>query len=497
MSAIGDAGPLPFRAARVPTLKLRAALVAGGLAFGLAAGYLGTSGHVTRVAALAVILLPVAMWRRPYIGPAVLIAAAILIEQSGQIPAIPITQKIPLFQAIGPGHLQGADILLLTLLLIMFIKRQSLRLRWWPRSHVSAAIGGVLLCVVLAIVIGHEHGGSLRISFMEARPYVYLAAAYLMTAALARSDPRAIQATLWAVVGSVAFKAAQGTYVWIRHRHMYPKPEAYIGHEASYFFVIYIVLVLALWMFHQRGRLRVVATSLLPLVLWTLVINDRRVAWEMIGGSVLCFGIIVYQSLPGRRALLGKCVVALLLLSAVYFPVMWNSTGSLAQPARALKSQIKPSSRDASSDLYRVQEDANLELNIRQAGLLGKGFGVKIDYALPITDIAAIDPLIPYIPHNDVLDVMMRMGLLGSISMWLVIGAGMIAGIRQARSRVREVAIVGAVVASSLVAWALMGAEDQGFFMYRLMFISGVLLGLVEATHKLSGAGTRGPASSS
>ncbi len=169
---------------------------------------------------------------------------------------------------------------------------------------------------------------------------------------------------------------------------MDPKPESYISHEASYFFVIFMILVLALWLFDQTGQLRTWATRLLPLVIFANTVNDRRAAWEMLGGALLCFGVIAYKALPIRRRLLGKAIVGLILVSAVYFPVMWNSSSSLGEPARAIKSQVTPSSRDADSDMYRVQENANLQLNIKQDGLLGKGFGVKIDYALPITDIS-------------------------------------------------------------------------------------------------------------
>ena len=59
--------------------------------------------------------------------------------------------------------------------------------------------------------------------------------------------------------------------------------------------------------------------------------------------------------------------------------------------------------RDESSDVYRVEENENLKLNIRQGGVLGKGFGLPIDYALGITDISSIDPLIRFVPHNGVL----------------------------------------------------------------------------------------------
>jgi hypothetical protein len=468
-----------------PTRKRWLGVAAGGLLFGALAGYLGTSGSVARVLVLAVVVLPVVLWKRPYLAPAVLLSAAVLVEQGVAIPHIPITDKIPMFEGVGPGHFQGADILLVVVLFIYLLKGGEWGPRWFPRTHVSLALRCVLACVAMALVVGQAHHGDLRVALMEARPYVYLATTYFVASVFIR-DRRAIRAVLWAFVGTVAFKAVQGIYVWIDHRHMYPKPESYISHEASYFFVIYMLLVLTLWLFDQRGKLRTWATRLLPLVIWANAVNDRRASWEMLGGALLCFGVIAYKALPIRRRLLGKATVALVLVAAVYFPVMWNSNSSLGEPARAVKSQVSPSTRDADSDAYRVQENANLELNIRQDGLLGKGFGVRIDYALPISDISQDDPLIAYIPHNDVLDLLMRMGVLGGLAMWFLIAAGIISGARLALSRDRELAVVGMVLACSLVAYALMGAVDQGFFFYRIAFITGTLLGLAEAARRLA-----------
>jgi hypothetical protein len=485
LSAIAAPTPGGAENPKVPTIKFRVGLVVGGLAFGALAGYLGSTGSVTRVFVLAVVFLPVVLWKRPYLAPAILLSAAILVEQWTAVPHIPITDKIPLWQGIGPGHLQGADILLLIVLGIYLLKGKELGARWFPHTHVSAAVRGVLACVVLAIVVGHFHHGSLRTSLMEARPYVYLAATYFLTCVLVQ-DRRAIRAVLWGFVGTVAFKALQGTYVWIGNRHMIPKPESYISHEASYFFVIFMFLVLALWVFDQRGKLRTWATWLLPVVLWANIVNDRRAAWEMLAGGLLCLGVIVYRALPIRRHLLSKAIVGLILVSAVYFPVMWNSSSSLGQPARAVKSQVKPSARDGASDTYRVQENANLQLNIKQGTPVGKGFGVKIDYALPISDVSSDDPTIVYIPHNGVLDVLMRMGFLGGVAMWFLIGAGIVAGSRLSRSRDREVAVIGTVLACSMVAYALMAATDQGFFFSRIAFITGVLLGLAEAGRRLA-----------
>jgi hypothetical protein len=491
LSAIAAAAPggtaAPGPAAKPKAFKLGIGLAAGGLLFGALAGYLGSSGSVTRVFALSAAFLPVVLWKRPYLAPAVLLGAAVMFEQGIQFPHIPITESVPMFQSVGPGHLEGADLLLIIVLFIYLVKGKEWGPRWFPRTHVSVAIRAVLACVVLAIALGEAHGGSLRMSMMEARPYVYLATTYFLTSVMVR-DRRAIRALLWAFVGAVVFKALQGTYVWVGNRHLIPKPESYISHEASYFFVSYFFLVLALWLFDQRGKLRTWATWLLPLVLWANTVNDRRVAWEMLAGGLLCFGVILYKTVPIRRHVLAKSIVGLVLVSAVYFPVMWNSSSSLGQPARAIKSQVTPSARDGSSDLYRVQENANLEYNIKQNGLLGMGFGRKIDYALPIADISQIDALIAYMPHDDVLDVLMRMGLLGGIAMWCLIGTGIISGSRLARSRDREASMIGALVACALVAWALMAAEDQAFFVYRIAFITGVFLGLAEAARRMARA---------
>jgi hypothetical protein len=463
-----------------PTLRFKVWLVIGSLAVGAAAGYLGST-RFSHVFMLAGVLLPVAVWKRPWIAPSVLLGGAVLVEQGIQVPNPPITPNIPLFHALGPGHLQGADILMLFLVVVYFARG----VRWRPRSHVTLAIGVVLLAMTWGVVWGHMHGGDTRTSLMEARPYVYLSLSYFLASVLL-TNRKALETLLWTFSGAVWFKSLQGIYTWYHHRHDYPRPEAFIGHEASYFFIIYFALVIALWLFHHPGRLRTLTTRWLPVVFFSMLVNDRRAAYLMLGGAVMALGVIAYHGAPKSRRILGRCVIVLVLVSAVYFPVMWNNTGSIGQPARAVRSQIKPTARDASSDIYRVQENADLKLNIKQGGFLGKGFGIKIDYALPIIDISSIDALIAYIPHNDVLDVMMRMGILGGVAMWFLIGAGIIAGCRLARYRQREFAVIGAVLAAALVAYALMGAVDQGFLWFRIAIITGVLLGAGEAARRLA-----------
>jgi hypothetical protein len=299
-------------------------------------------------------------------------------------------------------------------------------------------------------------------------------------------DREGIRAALWAYVLATGIKAAQGLYVFVHVSGLSPRPESVLGHEEAYFFAVFIFLALALWLFDVRaGRLRRTATWLLPVVIAADLANNRRAAWFLLGFGLVAMAVVAYRALPSRRRAIARAAGVVVAISAVYLPAYWNKDGGLAQPARALHSLISPDPRDAASNLYRVQENANLQLNIKEGGLVGKGFGVPIDYALPIVDIKGIDPLIAYIPHDGVLYVLMRMGVLGGIALWALLGTGIVSGCRLARSRDRELAVVGAVVVSALIAYAMEGALDQGFFFYRIAFVTGALLGLAEAARRV------------
>lgn len=498
MSAL--AAPAQSRAG-VRSAAFVGALLAGGLMFGLLAGELAAKGKAVDSVALVLVLLPVALWKRPQLGPIVLLFSAVMFEQvdspaslkAGFVPGVgdvlpgpplPITSHIHLFQGLASIHLEGADLLVLLVALILVLKTRPGD-RASPNSHVSRSIAWLLGAVLLGIFIGVSHHGSLRTSLQESRPYVYLGASYALTTTLIRTRS-AIRAVLWTFVIASALKGVQGVYEFFLVKDWHPRPEAVLGHEDAFTFGIYIFLVLGLWMFEvPMGRLRKVATWLLPLIIAANLFNNRRAAWLLLGGGLIALAVVGWRCLPDRRQKFKKAGVVLLVLSAAYLPAYWNKTGTLAQPARAIHSQISPDTRDAASNLYRDQEDANLKYNIRLGGVLGTGLGVPIDYALPIQDIRKGDPTLNYISHNGVLYIPMKMGILGTVAFWALLGTGIIAGCRLARSADREVAVLGALVAAMLVAYALLGAVDMGFYWYRVAFETGTFLGLAEAARRM------------
>jgi hypothetical protein len=489
-----DRVSVPERSVRV----LIPVLVLGSLFVGLVVGTLVSHGHATWVPAIALIALPVVLWQRPELAPATLLFAALLIEQfpySVGLRAGAATSRVPLFHGVGGLHVSPADGLLFVVLVIVVARSGTGRIGPLPRSPFAKALLAVALAVVIGVAVGVSHHGQIRFALTEVRPFFYLTATFAFTSMLVTSRA-AVRAVLWVFVIAIGFKALQGLLIFLSVRHMAARPDAVLSHEEALFFSLFLLLTLSLWLFEVRGRLRTVATWLVPLILAGDLANTRRAAWLVLGAGVIALLVVAFAALPARRPVVGRLAGCLAIFLAVYLPLYWNKSGGLAQPARAIHSAIKPSPRDASSDLYRVQEDANLVYNIRHDGPLGKGFGVPIDYALPIEDISDIDPFIAYVPHNGVLYIFMRLGAAGAIAFWTMLGLGIIAACRLARSLDRELAVVGAVTAAMLVAYAFEGHTDQGFFYYRVAFVMGTLLGVAEAARKLAAPPTPASAAS-
>jgi O-antigen ligase len=176
----------------------------------------------------------------------------------------------------------------------------------------------------------------------------------------------------------------------------------------------------------------------------------------------------------------------LLIGSVFYFPAFWNNASTIGQPARAIQSSVHPDARDKASNLYRTQEDANLLFNIRRSPIFGLGFGRKIDYALPIANIKNIDPMIVYVPHNSVLYIWMRLGIVGEAAFLMMIAAAIKRAVELARVRDQELALFGMLTISALVAYLVMGYNDMGFTWFRIALAMGIFFGVTEAALRLA-----------
>src|SRR5262249_10977332 len=156
---------------------------------------------------LALVLFPVALWKRIEIAPVVLLGAALTIEQFPEIgPHGGLTAHIPLFH--GLGGIRPSDALALVMLGAYAAKRGTGAVAPGPRSAVSRAVVALLAAVAVGFAVGVGGGGSLRAALTEVRPYLYIGIAYLIvsTTVLTRRNVRAL---LWTCVVATGFKAFQ------------------------------------------------------------------------------------------------------------------------------------------------------------------------------------------------------------------------------------------------------------------------------------------------
>ena len=476
--------------------RLSIVLVLVALAIGAVAAQLALGGRTFSLLALEAIILPAVLWRWPSAGVTMLVLAAALTEQYPIPPAIAtfpfVTDEIGYFTSLSDGvGIAGVLISPLELAIVIMagvwlVKAAADRRLSLPTSPLGIGIAILGAAVLLAEVLGRMHGGDLRESLREMRPWVYIVALYLLSSQLL-GGRRALRALLWALVIGTGIKGIQGTLQFINLLGVEPRPDYILSHEEAVFFGVFILLTAALWIYGQRGRLRTVATLLLPAVVIANLANNRRASWLILIGGFAVLFVAAWVRLPERRPLLKKLTIGIAVTAALYFPVFWNSTSLLAQPARAVRSAVSPYERDLLSNQYRVYEDANLMLDIRRSAPFGLGFGVPIDYSgIPFHDLTRANPSLRYEPHNGVLYIWLRLGSLGALVFWFVIGAGIIAACRAARSPDTQLALYGALTLCALIAYVVEGYYDLGLSAFRIAVFMGCILGGLEAARLAS-----------
>jgi hypothetical protein len=478
------------------TSTVLVACIVAGIVAGILAGVLAEANRAMALFGFLVVLVPFVAWRRLGLAVAGVALLAIVIEQYPiGSPISDLTDHIPLFTSLSDAfHLSGLYVnpmeILLAIVLLVLLLRAGRRQARLPRTALALGLAALLGLVLAGAVHGVLAGGDYKMALWEIRPTIYVAATYFFATQLP-DRVGTVTAFLWTFVAAMAIKTVQGmalvVIVLLVHGQ---RPDALLSHEDSVFFVLFIILVAGLWLFRLAGPLRKVATALLPFILIVDLANNRRTAWLQLAACLLALLVLAWVRLPDRRRFAAGALVLGALVSAVYLPLYWNHGGLIAEPARAIRSMIAPDPRDASSDLYRVAENANLTFNIKRSPLIGAGYGIPINYVIPIVDLTSIDPFIKFIPHNDVLYVWMRIGAIGALAFWSFIGLAVVRACRVLRSRDPTLALYGALVVCAVVDYLIQGQLDLGFFWFRVAIFMGCMLGVLEVAarvHKREG----------
>ena len=441
---------------------------------------------------LAGVAVAVTVWVAPWTGVVAMVLIGTVIEQFSLVAEGTFsdgTDHLLLFQSFNAYGLSGfyASPYELFLGLVMgtwLVKGFATRQLRLPRSAMAVSVGAFALLVALGFLRGITGGGTVQVALLELRPWLYLTLAFVASSQLITSRKQ-VMAVLAALVAGISIKGIQGMLTLLIH-FAARSQQAILAHEESFFFGLFIAVLAALWIVPMKGRLRTFMTLFFPFVLAADIANQRRTAWAIAGVVLALVFVIAFFGIPERRKTIVGLGVIGIVLAGIYWVGFSNDPGLLGQPARAVLSQLSPSARDQSSNNYRVIENVNLGIGIRNAMPLGTGFGHPIPQTVPNVDISNVDSFISYLPHNGVLYVWLRLGILGIAAFWMMIGIAIMTAINSFRARPNPVTmLVSITLIVALLGYIVQGFYDMGLYWFRIAIVVGCLMGAMEAARRL------------
>jgi hypothetical protein len=281
--------------------------------------------------------------------------------------------------------------------------------------------------VLFLEVMGVARQGDMQQSLWQVQHLLFLPVLCGLWA-LASRGPRDHAAVAWVVLGSAVFKVALGAYfLYFIARPQGVIPPYVTQHTDTILFVMAIVIVVALWM--ERPSLRHTAGVLLisPVMLFGIVINDRRLAYVSLAACLLT--IFLLSPWNRSKRFLARALLAMVPLLLPYFVVGWSSHSSMFKPVQAIHSVVEnDGSNDEQADSsteFRHMENFNLIETWKPNPFLGSGFGHEYDEVIQLPDISKFFPAYRYVPHNSVLWLLGIGGVLGFTALWLFLVVGL------------------------------------------------------------------------
>jgi O-Antigen ligase len=192
--------------------------------------------------------------------------------------------------------------------------------------------------------------------------------------------------------------------------------------------------------------------------------------------------IVGLSLLKTKRDLFFRVAPWVLIPLVIYGAVFWDSPRTVAQPIRAFRSQFgQTSERDRLSNAWRELEKINIAFNIKSAPVTGLGFGRPYGFLVPEPSLDATGFVYwNYITHNAIFWVWMKMGLLGFIAFWYLLGSAVVYGLitfrRLADGYLQALALL---VVSLVVMQIFYSYGDLGLTFSRPMIYLGCMLGLL------------------
>ena len=253
----------------------------------------------------------------------------------------------------------------------------------------------------------------------------------------------------------------------------------FMSHDESLVLNLTFFIALLAVVTRADKRLKWIALLSVPPTFVAVLGNQRRAG---IGAFLIAFlpllpilGVLIKP----RRTQILRLAIVLGVVGGVYMAAAWNSTGSWALPARAIRSQNEPDARDASSDAYRIAENLDLKATRDTSPWIGIGFGIP--FFQPVYLIELTTDLLRYIPHNSILWLWMRTGHLGFFCFWMLMAAIIVKGLQYLKEvEDPELLIIGLLAILYTIMLYIYGKYDLMLTVCRQTVALGLLVGVLS-----------------
>lgn len=338
----------------------------------------------------------------------------------------------------------------LTLVTNRFLTPTAPPIRWGPLIR---PLGVFTAAIGIGLVWGMAQGGDLRAAYFESSPLLYIPVLYFLAVNFFTS----VHHYRRLLVGIVAALTIESLYAIARLdeiRRFVGEDQSAFEHSAVVHYNLAVLLTVAVgWFGAKRQWPRPLLLLAMIPIGYLLLDGQRRagIVALIIGATLLAW--ILYTR---DRQRFFRTIPVLILVAIVYTGAFWNSGSQFAFPAEAVRSVIVPASAsesDSLSDLYRDFENLNLNATIRSNPVMGIGFGNEFLQPIPMPDIGMFFEFADYIPHNIILWLWAKTGILGFVSFFQMSGLAIALGVRAA-VRLRDP--VDVAVMSSFAAYVPM-----------------------------------------
>lgn len=343
----------------------------------------------------------------------------------------------------------------------------------------------IFICFIFfGLGYGISKGGAIDIALWEARPIFYLPVMVILASNLLTKREH-FHEIMWLIVIALWIESFMGVhYYFVVLKMNLSLVESITEHSAAIHMNSLFVLALAAWLYKASLPKRFFLPLLVPPVLLTYLVTQRRAAFVTMIIALIFMAVILYRE---HRNAFWLIVPPIAILGILYVAAFWNVQGAVGMPAQAVKSIIaedQASQADQRSNLYREIENVNSHFTIRKRMLTGVGFGKKFLIIVPMPDISFFIWW-EYITHNSIIWIWMKTGVGGFASMLFLIGIAVMTGMgalaRMPESNLKAIALTGTlyIIMHFVYAYVDMSWDSQS------MIYVGTMMGMLGTMERV------------